>query len=255
MRAYDHVQRGYVSWLLALIAIALGVAAGATGDQPPVPLLLGLGGLLFALLALSFHRLRVHDDGDAVRIAFGPLPLFRKRLRYSEIARVEAGRSTVLDGWGIHYVPGRGWTWNRAACRSSRRVHDVAAGTWMQGGPTTAPPMGCRGGPTPQTGPRRRAREAASELETPVDGSTEAGPALRWISSAGRRTFVVDPPCGDPASVDRGSRGLLRQAAKGLGCAVVTLRSGATLRIGSDEPEALARFLDEAARMRGSGPV
>jgi hypothetical protein len=25
---------------------------------------------------------------------------------------VEAGRSTVLDGWGINYMPGKGWIYN-----------------------------------------------------------------------------------------------------------------------------------------------
>ena len=25
---------------------------------------------------------------------------------------VEAGRSTVLHGWGIHYMPGEGWVYN-----------------------------------------------------------------------------------------------------------------------------------------------
>ena len=43
---------------------------------------------------------------------FGPLPLFRKRIPYRDIAAVEQGRSRWIDGWGIHFVPGRGWTYN-----------------------------------------------------------------------------------------------------------------------------------------------
>ena len=44
--------------------------------------------------------------------AYGPLPLFRKRIRYADITAVEKSRSNVIDGWGIHYIPGRGWTYN-----------------------------------------------------------------------------------------------------------------------------------------------
>ena len=25
---------------------------------------------------------------------------------------VEIGCTSILDGWGIHYIPGRGWTYN-----------------------------------------------------------------------------------------------------------------------------------------------
>ena len=45
-------------------------------------------------------------------IAFGPLPLFSKRVRYSDIERVEQARSTILDGWGIHMSLSGGWVWN-----------------------------------------------------------------------------------------------------------------------------------------------
>jgi hypothetical protein len=42
----------------------------------------------------------------------GPLPVIRKRIRYADITGVEVGRTKVIDGWGIHYIPGRGWTYN-----------------------------------------------------------------------------------------------------------------------------------------------
>ena len=25
---------------------------------------------------------------------------------------MEPGRIAIIDGWGIHYIPGRGWTYN-----------------------------------------------------------------------------------------------------------------------------------------------
>ncbi len=45
-------------------------------------------------------------------LRFGPLPVLRKTFRYADITGVEIGRTSVIDGWGIHYMPGRGWTYN-----------------------------------------------------------------------------------------------------------------------------------------------
>ena len=55
-----------------------------------------------ALLASAFHQLTVEDQGDHLAIRFGPLPLFRRKVRYAEIEKVEVGRTLILDGWGIH---------------------------------------------------------------------------------------------------------------------------------------------------------
>ena len=43
---------------------------------------------------------------------FGPLPLFRRTVRYADIEKVEVGRTLLLDGWGIHYSVRGGWVWN-----------------------------------------------------------------------------------------------------------------------------------------------
>jgi hypothetical protein len=64
------------------------------------------------LLATAFHHLTVEDRGEAMAIRFGPLPLFRKAVRYADIAGVEVGRTLILDGWGIHYSVRGGWVWN-----------------------------------------------------------------------------------------------------------------------------------------------
>ncbi|WP_347243957.1 hypothetical protein [Thermogutta sp.] len=45
-------------------------------------------------------------------VQFGPIPLLRKRIPYEAITRVEKGRTSWLDGWGIHYRLGWGWTYN-----------------------------------------------------------------------------------------------------------------------------------------------
>ena len=51
-------------------------------------------------------------DQEELSVQFGPIPLFGKRIPLAEIAQVEAGRSGWIGGWGIHYLPGRGWTYN-----------------------------------------------------------------------------------------------------------------------------------------------
>ena len=69
-------------------------------------------GLFMLLLAASFHHLTVTGEGSQLAIRFGPLPLFRKRISYDEITAVEKGRTTILDGWGIHLSLRGGMVWN-----------------------------------------------------------------------------------------------------------------------------------------------
>ncbi len=54
----------------------------------------------------------VADAGDRLTIRFGPLPLFRRSVRYDLIDSVEVGKTTFLDGWGIHMSLRGGWVWN-----------------------------------------------------------------------------------------------------------------------------------------------
>ncbi len=77
-----------------------------------MPWLLGGVGLLFLLLGAAFQHLRVFDADDRLALRFGPLPLLRGEIRYASITAVDAGRSSIIDGWGIHWIPGRGWTYN-----------------------------------------------------------------------------------------------------------------------------------------------
>lgn len=59
-----------------------------------------------------FGSLTIRDEGEWLALRYGPLPVLRKRIRYADITSVEAGRTSIIDGWGIHYIPGRGWTYN-----------------------------------------------------------------------------------------------------------------------------------------------
>jgi hypothetical protein len=79
--------------------------------MPGTTIALGVG-LLFVLLAFSFHYLKVEDQGDVLAVQFGPFPLFRRTVKYADIETVEVGRTLFLDGWGIHYSLRGGWVWN-----------------------------------------------------------------------------------------------------------------------------------------------
>jgi len=108
---YSHTQRAPLCLILygcALACIALGWMVGeAMGLY-----VAGGVGLLLALLAPCFHHLTVQDLGDVLGIRFGPIPLFRRTVRYADIKTVEVGRTLILDGWGIHMSIRGGWVWN-----------------------------------------------------------------------------------------------------------------------------------------------
>lgn len=109
---YDHTQRAPLHWFLVVPGTAMLVTAWQA-EQPDWSLwLLSTVGAIMIGLSLCFRRLRLHDDGDALGIVFGPVELFRNRLRYDQITGFRAARSALIDGWGIHRLPGRGWIWN-----------------------------------------------------------------------------------------------------------------------------------------------
>ena len=108
---YDHRQLSPLGALFVLIGGGLVVAT--TGPEEAwVATLLWVVAAIFALCALSFWSLRVQIETEHLRASFGPLPVFRKKIPLAQIERVEVGKTDLLDGWGIHFVPGRGWTWN-----------------------------------------------------------------------------------------------------------------------------------------------
>lgn len=111
MSAYRHTQTSPM-WLILLLFIPLFVIGGA-GSGNSVLLIVFLSvGAGFLLLAASITSLTVQDAGDHLRVRFGPLPLFGTRLKYADMAAPAVSRSRTIDGWGIHWIPGRGWTYN-----------------------------------------------------------------------------------------------------------------------------------------------
>jgi len=114
MQGYRHTQNGPWSVLLYGFGALMLVVAALALETPLwfLPVILAISGTMMLVFGTSFQRLTVSDDGDALLVAFGPLPLFRKRVRYEDIRSVEPARTTLLDGWGIHMSLRGGWVWN-----------------------------------------------------------------------------------------------------------------------------------------------
>lgn len=108
---YRHTQKAPLCLSLYGSALLCFVLAGMIGDKPGIFITGGVG-VLIALLAPCFHNLTVADQGDVLSIRFGPMPLFARTVNYADIEQVEVGRTTILDGWGIHYSLRGGWVWN-----------------------------------------------------------------------------------------------------------------------------------------------
>ncbi|NQT41632.1 MAG: hypothetical protein HQ581_29355 [Planctomycetes bacterium] len=109
---YIHKQTGALHYVLYLSAVAFLIGAWLLQEEPPAIYIFSGTAALVAVCGLGFHHLTVRDDGDHLTLRYGPLPLFSKRISYADITAVEASRSSIIDGWGIHYAPGRGWTYN-----------------------------------------------------------------------------------------------------------------------------------------------
>ena len=108
---YKHTQTAPLTLILSCVGMAILIGARQVQDPLTNICLMLIAGLVF-VLALSFGKLTVRDEDDHLLVRFGPLPLFRRRIAYAEILDVQRGRTTILDGWGIHLSPSGGWTWN-----------------------------------------------------------------------------------------------------------------------------------------------
>lgn len=110
--AYRHTQRAPLCLLLYALALIFMAIGFFVDGVPPIRLMFPLLSLLMLVFAASFHHLTVNDNGDRLSISFGPIPLFRRSVRYEDIKTAEIGRTTFLDGWGIHMSLRGGWVWN-----------------------------------------------------------------------------------------------------------------------------------------------
>ena len=112
MTAYDHTQTGVLHWLVAATGLVCAFAASGATSAAAHGWLLFLPALVLLGLAPCFAHLRVRGTDTALEIACGPISVFKKSVRYDEVEAADIARSTLIDGWGIHRTPGRGWIWN-----------------------------------------------------------------------------------------------------------------------------------------------
>lgn len=110
--SYRHTQKAPLYLLLLPFAILFFVLGWTLRPHPPVSIIMSIAGVVMLILGLSFRHLTVADEGDRLAIQFGPLPLFRRTICYPDIRQIEVGRTTILDGWGIHLSLQGGWVWN-----------------------------------------------------------------------------------------------------------------------------------------------
>ncbi len=109
---YRHKQRAPLCLLIYGTAVMFLVLGWVLRSEQVIQWMLAAVGLLMLILATSFHHLTVEDEGDRLSVSFGPTPLFRRTILYTNIISVETGRTTFLEGWGIHMSFRGGWVWN-----------------------------------------------------------------------------------------------------------------------------------------------
>lgn len=110
-RHYDHTQRAPLAIVFYVIAVGAAVLPWATGWPPDVRLAGAALGALFLVLGSCVQSLRIADGGGKLLVEFGPVPLFRRSVRYGDLEAVRVSRLSWFEGAGIHYVPGGGWLW------------------------------------------------------------------------------------------------------------------------------------------------
>jgi hypothetical protein len=109
---YQHTQTAPLHFLLLAFSVWVGFVAWSLRSEPPLAVAIAGVAVLVGIVAMSFRRLTVEDQGEFLRIRFGPIPLFGTRVAYSSMTAVTLTKSSWIDGWGIHYLPWRGWTFN-----------------------------------------------------------------------------------------------------------------------------------------------
>ncbi len=111
---YQHTQRGPWSFvLLAVVASNLTLAVRLWGNEPAWASLLLLSvALLMTFMTFCFQSLTTTVSETSLRVHFGPIPLLEKKVLLEDIVSVRPEKSSLLDGWGVHWTPGKGWIYN-----------------------------------------------------------------------------------------------------------------------------------------------
>ena len=109
---YEHTQKASLNLIFYAVAFSMLAATVLLSEPWPISLVLELGAVLVGVAGAMFGFLTVRDAGDHLAVRYGPIPVFGARFPYARITKVQRGRSALIDGWGIHWVPGRGTTYN-----------------------------------------------------------------------------------------------------------------------------------------------
>lgn len=111
---YQHTQRGPWSFvLLAVVASNLTLAVRLLGNEPAWASWLFLSvALLMTFMTFCFQSLTTTVSETSLRVHFGPIPLLEKKVLLEDIVSVRPEKSSLLDGWGVHWTPGKGWIYN-----------------------------------------------------------------------------------------------------------------------------------------------
>jgi hypothetical protein len=109
---YERTQRGRWHDILFAVAGVMLIGTWFVRRELAVVILLLVISVIYLFCALIFGSLTIRDEGEWLALRYGPLPIIRKRFRYADITAVEPDRTKIIDGWGVHYIPGRGWTYN-----------------------------------------------------------------------------------------------------------------------------------------------
>lgn len=111
MSFYRHTQWSPLGPAFAICGLGCFAALWFVDDPVSRTLCVTMG-VVAGLIAGLFGQLRVEEQEDRLRVRFGPLPLFGTSVRYAHVRAVARARSSLLDGLGVHWFPGRGWTFN-----------------------------------------------------------------------------------------------------------------------------------------------
>jgi len=112
MSQYEHTQRSPLHLvLMAGAGVFAGQAVIVRQEQPSRIVLLSVAAL-FIFLAACFAELTVRDDGERLVLRYGPMPMFGWKFSWNDVESAEVGRTSWIDGLGIHWIPGRGTTFN-----------------------------------------------------------------------------------------------------------------------------------------------
>ena len=96
-----------------MVASNLTLAVRLWGNEPAWASWLFLSvALLMTFMTLCFQSLTTTVSETSRRVHFGPIPLLEKKVLLEEIVSVRPEKSSLLDGWGVHWTPGKGWIYN-----------------------------------------------------------------------------------------------------------------------------------------------